>query len=666
MRNKVVAIAVAGALLPLPRAHAQDAATPEMVVTATRVEREVFDTPQAVTILDDQDIDEANTAATPDLFKYAPGVYMQKTNLGGGSPFVRGLTGKQVLILIDGVRLNNSYYRFGPHQYLNVVDPNAIERVEVVRGPTSVLYGSDALGGTVNLITKRRTDFAEKADTNGLLQGYYESASNGRAGRAQLEGNHGDLGWIAGITGKRYDDIEAGGDVGAQVPSAYDEIDGDLKLNYRLAAAREFIFAQQNTRQNDVPKTSEVTLGDKAKFNYEPQQRALTYVEYRDQSPGLFDSVRINASYNRQKEGEEIIRASTPTVETREITDVKTRGIFAQLGSRLSDSNRLTYGVEHYRDTFDTSKESVNLVTGIATAQTPGTPDGATYESTGVYLQDEFRLSTRADLIAGLRYSRFQADGAVAATSLSFDADDTSGSLNARYRLAPSLNLVGGIAQGFRAPNMEDFFGRVDFVSEIPNTGLQPEKSLAREIGLKYYADGTSAEIYYHDTDYEGFIDRVAVAPGVVQRQNVQDANIRGVEAGVSHRMATAWLASGTATWTHGEDTNSGAPLRRIPPLNGALRLRYDWSERLWGEFASVFADKQDRLAAGDRSDPRIPAGGTPGYGVFHFNLGWKPTRGHDLFATFENLGDKLYKTHGSGIYASGRSLNLTYRIALR
>ena len=453
--------------------------------------------------------------------------------------------------------------------------------------------------------------------------------------------------------------------MGEQVPSAYDEVDGDLKFNYRLAAGQEIIFAQQYTRQNDVPKTSEVTLGDKLKFSYEPQLRTLTYLEYRDMRPGLFDGMRFNISYNRQKEGEEIIRRSAPTIETREITDVRTLGAFTQLSNRVNEDHRLTYGLEHYRDTFDTNKLSANLATGIEAAQTPGTPDGATYRSTGIYVQDEIRLSARADLIAGLRHSRFQAEGSVVATPLSFDADNTSGSLNALYRLTPTLNLVGGVAQGFRAPNMEDFFGRVDFISEIPNTNLQPEESLTYEIGLKHYVDGSSAELYYYDSDYQGFIDRVSVSPGVVQRQNIQDANIHGIEGGFQHRFNRNWLVGSTVAWTRGEDSNTGQPLRRIPPLTGTLRLRYDVSARLWGEIATQYADKQDRLAPGDLTDPRIPTGGTPGYTVYHFNLGWKPARGHELLATLENLGDKLYKTHGSGIYAPGRSLNLTYRVSI-
>ncbi len=105
---------------------------PDTVVTATRTERSLFDVPQATSLVDEAEIDRSLESMTPDLFRYVPGVYIQKTNLAGGSPFIRGLTGKQVLILIDGVRLNNSFYRFGPHQYLNTIDPHIIQRIDGV------------------------------------------------------------------------------------------------------------------------------------------------------------------------------------------------------------------------------------------------------------------------------------------------------------------------------------------------------------------------------------------------------------------------------------------------------------------------------------------------------------------------------------------------------
>lgn len=654
----------------------QIADTSETTVTATRIERELFETPQAVTVIDDRAVEEANVSATPDLFRYAEGVYLQKTNLGGGSAFIRGLTGKQVLILIDGVRLNNSYYRFGPHQYLNTIDPNIIERIEVVRGSGSALYGSDALGGVINVITKRRTDFSKDLDLDALAAVTIDTATagerasdqktGGAALRFQSEGNRGELGWLGGISGKRYDDLHGGGDVGDQEPSGYDEFSADLKFNYAFGANAELIFAQQYLRQYDVPKTSEVTLDGKAKFNYEPQQHSLSYLEYRSKNLALFDQTKITLSYNRQIEGEEVIKIQP--IETREITDVATVGLGAQFTNQVHTAHRLTYGLSYYRDNFNTKKNQFDHATNAQTSLAPGTPDGAEYISLGAYVQDEVSLE-QSEIIVGLRYSRFDTEGRLdhpteGLQTLKLDTDKLTASLNGLYHLTPSVNLVGGVAQGFRAPNMEDFFGRVDFSSEIPNTRLEPEESLNWDIGLKYYRRHTTANIYYYLGDYDKLITRVEVSPGVEQRRNIDKARIQGLEGSLNHEFDRHWMLALNAAWTRGENKVSNEPLRRIPPLNGTFRLRYTARPALWYEAATLLAAKQDRLSPGDVRDKRIPEGGTPGYAIFNLKLGYQAGKQQQLLVTLENLGDRKYKTHGSGLYAAGRSLAISYRSA--
>ncbi len=670
--NKVVTVMVllCGSWAAEVSAQPGDAPAAEMVVTAARVERDVFATPQAVTLITDQEVEQANVTSTPDLFRYAEGVYMQKTNLGGGSPFMRGLTGKQVLILVDGVRLNNSYFRFGPHQYLNTVDPELIERIEVVRGPMSVLYGSDALGGTINIITRRPDPTLADGALDGLVHASYDTAVDGGSVRAQIGGRRGDAGFLAGITAKRLDDLKGGGSVGAQRPSGYDEWDADLQSDWRIDRRHSVRVALQHTDQDAVPKTSEVTLGSKLKYDYQPQERTLAYLEYSGKDLQLFDEVTARVSFSRQKEGEQIIARATPSQESAEVTDVATWGASLQLANRLGSRQRFTYGFEYYRDDYNTRKHLLDLGSGAVTPVAPGSPDGARYETLGLYLQDELRLSRKLDLTGGVRWSRIETDGQVGDQRLSLAVDQLTGSLNGLYRLAPHLNLVGGVAQGFRAPNMEDFFGRVDFYSEIPNTQLKPEESFSQEIGLKYYTRATTADLYLYQSDYDGLIERVTVGTRpdgqpIKQRRNIRNARIRGVEAGASHRISRHWLMAGTLMWTRGEDRDTGAPLRRIPPLNGTLRLRYDYNARLWTELGTVLAARQDRLSNGDIDDPRIPDGGTPGYAVYHIKAGWHPTRHQQWLVTLENLADKRYKTHGSGLYAPGRSLVVSYRLDL-
>lgn len=656
-----------------------DEKTPEMVITSTRIERDVFNTPQAITVINDAQIEEANVTATPDLFRNAEGVFIQKTNLGGGAPFIRGLTGKQVLILVDGIRLNNSFYRFGPHQYLNTIDPNSIERIEVVRGPSSVLYGSDAMGGVINIITKKRTDFLDPLAADGLVSATYDSATAGTSyadepggytTRLQGEGNWKDFGWLIGGSVKSYDDLEGGGDVGEQVPSGYRQYDADLKLNKQFEPGTELVLGFQYLRQLDVPKTSEVTLGGKIKFNYEPQERTSTYLEYHDSNLDWFDDFKLNVSYNSQQEGEEII--TRLPVETRELTDIGTLGTTLQLTNAFfEDRHRLSYGIESYHDDFDTRKKNIDLDTGRVTITKPGVPDGATYDNLGIFIQDEIKLGKRANVILGGRYSQFSAEVELdhpteGKKTLALETNQFTGSLQGLYSLTKEINLLAGVAQGFRAPNMEDFFGRVDFNTEIPNTSLKPEESVNYEVVLKFLNASTYADLHYFYADYDNLIDRVdtvdALGQPVKQRRNVNNAIIEGVEGGLRHQFTQSWRLYATLSWTQGRDGNK-IPLQRIPPLNGSLQLRYSYDPRLWIELDSFMAKKQDELSKGDKTDLRIPEGGTPSYVVFSLKSGFKRTRDELLSLTFENIFDEKYKTHGSGIYAAWRSVVASYAI---
>ena len=133
-----------------------------VVVSASRQQISALKTPYSVSVLQSKDIEKLASRATPDILSNIPGVFIQKTNLGGGSAFVRGLTGNQTLLIIDGIRFNNSTFRYGPNQYLNTIDPSIISKVELLKGSGSVQYGSDALTGVVNFFTLHPEFTAQK------------------------------------------------------------------------------------------------------------------------------------------------------------------------------------------------------------------------------------------------------------------------------------------------------------------------------------------------------------------------------------------------------------------------------------------------------------------------------------------------------------------------
>src|SRR3972149_3567297 len=178
----------------------------EIIVTATRSEQDIFKVPYSADIVTSKDIQERQLSRTlPESLKEIPGVMVQKTSFGQGSPYIRGFTGYDTLLLIDGIRLNNSVFRSGPNQYANTIDPLTIERMEVVKGPSSVLYGSDAIGGTVNAFT------VDPGPNKNRVFYRFSTAEESNTGRLQLSNNIGDLWAIAGGSLKDYGDLHAGG-----------------------------------------------------------------------------------------------------------------------------------------------------------------------------------------------------------------------------------------------------------------------------------------------------------------------------------------------------------------------------------------------------------------------------------------------------------------------
>jgi hemoglobin/transferrin/lactoferrin receptor protein len=202
-----------------PAAPPQDSPPPpkaqEVVITASPLNpKDVFDTPYAAEVITGQDIQTRRLSRTlPEALKEVPGVFAQKTGHGQGSPFIRGMTGYRNLLLIDGIRLNTSVQRSGPNQYWALVDSYLIDRLEVVGGPSSVLYGSDALGGTVVAYTREPPDFDEGLHGHVRTAGRWAEAEDSLILRQEMWGNSSDTALLLGATRKTFGDIEAGKEI---------------------------------------------------------------------------------------------------------------------------------------------------------------------------------------------------------------------------------------------------------------------------------------------------------------------------------------------------------------------------------------------------------------------------------------------------------------------
>jgi hemoglobin/transferrin/lactoferrin receptor protein len=662
--------------------HSPDPDVGTTIVTATRATRTTFESPFATDVIDAQEIERKGFRTVPQALRETPGVMVQETAFGQGSPYIRGFTGFRNLFLIDGIRLNNSVFRDGPNQYWNTVDPYSIERIEVVKGPTSVLYGSDAIGGTVNAITKLPYSYTSGFGAGGLLGYRGATAEHSNIGRAELSTTFGtETGVLTGLTGKRFGDVRGGEDVGTQEGTGYDEYDVDVKVEHFLSPTRRLIAAYQRVDQRDVPRTHRTTdaidwkglsPGTDLRRDLD-QERRLAYVQlHEEDADGA--GFTVSASYHAQAEERDRVRGSG----ARELQgfDVQTLGAFAHART-VSPIGRLTYGLELYHDDVD-SFSSTNTIQGPVA-------DDATYDLAGIFVQDEVQASERLSFVLGARWNWAMAESdkvrdpvSGLATSLDDSWSALVGSARLLFGVTEEVNLFGGVSQGFRAPNLSDLT-RFDSARsnefEIPSTDLDPEYFLSYELGVKLQRDGIGGELALFYTDITDAIVRFPtgnVNPDgdfEITKDNVGDGYVYGIELGGAARVRPHWQAFGGATWMEGKvDTfPTSAPviereyIDRLMPLT--LHAGLGWENEpgtRWAEFSSHYAAEADRLSTRDEGDTsRIPPGGTPSYLVFHVRGGMDLSERVRVTGAVENLLDEDYRIHGSGLNMPGRNFVL-------
>lgn len=696
VRRPLVVLLAAWPALGLSTEYGEAAVTAydleEIVVTASRRAESALAMPYTIHVRGMQELQQALQVRTvPDALRDLPGVMIQKTGHGQGSPYIRGFTGLRTLFLIDGIRLNNSTFREGPNQYWNTVDPLSAWRLEVVKGPTSVLYGSDAIGGTVNAISRSVRDLNPQGGLSSRLYMRGASAENSMVLRPEIAfaGERVDV--MAAVSYKKFGDLHGGRDIGTQPMTGYDEVDADLKLHYNLSDNQRLVAGLQRVDQDDawrVHKTvfakswEGATTGNELRRSLD-QQRTLVYLQYRaaDLSPAI-DELVLSLSQHLQDESRDRIRADG-RVDLQGV-DVRTTGLFGHV-VLPSVVGTWTAGAEYYRDAVNSWRQDFNADGTLRSVAIQGpVADDASYDSAAVFIQDQLPIGERSELILGLRHTRAGADARAVfdplsgeRVSISDDWSATTASARFRVRLdtAGRSALFGGVSQGFRAPNLSDLT-RFDTARsneiETPVPHLDAEKFLSFELGAKYAGERWTSQAAIWHTDIGDMIIRTptgAIIDGAneITKLNAGDGYVHGVELQLRFALSNGLSLFGNATWMNGEvDTYPTSepllarePLDRLMPLS--LNAGARWSppdSPWWIEGHLRFADPQETLSTRDASDTdRIPPGGTPGHSVLTLRGGWKLSEILDVSLALENVGDEDYRVHGSGLNEPGRNV---------
>ena len=643
----------------------------EVVISAQRKSTELLKVPYMVASAGKDYFRTYQPRTTPEALQGMAGVFVQKTNHGGGSPFVRGLTGNQVLMLVDGIRLNNSTFRYGPNQYLNTIDPYSIDRIEVAKGTGSVQYGSDAMGGVIQVFTKEPAFSVDGSRWNGSLTGKLASRAMEQTGRGEIQYSGKHFAAAAGVSIRNFGDLWGGDTTGKQSPSGYQEQALDLKLKFKLSKNTQLIAAHQLLRQTNVPVYHKIVLENYKINETDPQQRMLSYARFEvDGSSRLMKQLQITASWQHSIEGRNSLRNGSAVLR-REKDEVTTPGLTADLYSVFSKKWSANSGIELYRDKVRSLRKDITEGTGTVQELRGLYPHGAAYGNYSVYSLHHFEFN-RLGVEIGARFNVFDirlTDGSLGKVKVNPSA--LVGNAALIYDLNKHHKVFVSLSNGYRAPNIDDMgtLGIVDFRYEIPTAGLNPERSRTTELGYKFAAEKLSgaASVYY--MQLKDLITRVRVIGDsvngypVYRKENTEQGYIGGFEAGLTYRLIEKLTVSGNLAYNYGKNKTRNEPMRRIPPVHGSVMTVY--AHTTWQLSAEwLYAGKQDRLAQGDKDDNRIPEGGTPSFNLLNLYAGysWKIVQ---LRAGIQNIFNEDYRTHGSGINGAGRSVWLSVQCSL-
>ena len=651
-----------------------------IVITADRLAVNELKSAYSTKVIYDDEIIKQGFRTTVDAIASVSGVLLQKTAHGQGSPYIRGFTGFRNLFLIDGIRLNNSIFREGPNQYWNTVDPLSIGRFEVVKGPTSVAYGSDAIGGTVNAIT--RIQSIDDLNTETPVSLYYrgstaEQSHQIRAFYQQQIGS--DSAFTLGITGKSFGDLIAGRATNEQPNTGYDEYNIDSKWLHKLSDDWLLSGAYFKTKQNDVPRTHKTihaisyagtTIGEELKRDLD-QERELIYIKLSTPYLSQFaDAAEFTLSYQNQNENRDRLRTNNRS--DFQSTDVKTLGINSFFNKQFQ-ANNLIYGLEYYHDDVDSFSSKNDIQGPVA--------DDASYQWLGIYTQNKHTLNTKTDIDIGIRWNYM----AVNANKISNPVNgeilqlnnhwqNIIGNLRLNYQVTPEhKSIYIGLSQGFRAPNLSDLT-RFDSARsnefEIPALDLDSEHYIIFDSGLKFRSEKIDYDISLYYTDIKDQIQRVPTGNQnedgefEITKMNLGDGYAFGGELDINYRFneqltflaSMAYIKGKVDTYASSEQIISQEYLSRIMPTNARLAVNFIPESTNWWLNSEVIAfDKADRLSTRDSNDSqRIPPQGTPGYIVWNISSGYVFSPSLLLTVNLNNIFDKNYRTHGSGQNEAG------------
>lgn len=617
----------------------------QIVISVSKFEQSKRDIPQSIVSINAKEIALANPQTSADLLNNTGNVFIQKSQLGGGSPMIRGFSTNRLLITVDGVRMNNAIFRGGNLQNVISIDPLSIQNTEVTLGSGSVVYGSDAIGGVMSFYTKK-PELSYKDDM--LFQGNaltrYASANNEKTGHFDLNFGLKKWAFLTNVSYTDFDDLRMGSrgpddylrpefiirqngediivpnsEPQIQKPTAYSQLNLMQKVRYEPSDNLQFDLGLYFTTTSDYPRYDRLTRprGEtlrSAEWEYGPQQWFMSnfQITKTSSSSNLYNKIQSTIAYQNFKESRADRDFQSPLREVRE-ENVDVFSFNLDLEKRLSSKTTLFYGVEYLYNKVGSEGQEENIETNTFAQNVTRYPNGATWQSLAAYTSFKYKPNSKFVFQSGLRFNHVFANADFrennAFLNLPFnEAKINTGALTgtAGFAWTPSdmIQWKLNASTAFRAPNIDDI-GKV-FDSEpgsvvVPNNNLKAEYAYGGELGLRLNFD---EKVLLDLATYYTFLDNALIrrnfelngqteivydgeVSNIQAIQNASKAWIYGFEVGLEINFSKYLKMRSQYNIIGGTEDNNGieVPVRHVAPNFGRTHLIWQKGKLLFDAF---------------------------------------------------------------------------------
>jgi hemoglobin/transferrin/lactoferrin receptor protein len=697
----------------------------EIVVSANRWKEAKSLTPKNIVGIKSGFIQLNNPQTAGDILQQSGKVFLQKSQLGGGSPMIRGFATNRVLLNIDGVRMNNAIFRSGNIQNIISIDANAVENVEVILGSGTMIYGSDAIGGVMNFYTKS-PQFSKDKSIKGTVFSRWSSANNEKTNHIDFNLGFKNWAFLSSISYSDFDDLKMGkhgrdeylrtdyvvinnnkdiiienDNPLIQKYMGYNQINLIQKIAYKPNSNWNFKYNFQlsNTsnfnRYDRLLRRSNNGKLRSAEWYYGPQKWMLNHLNINNYlNKKWADKTSLNL-YHQQFEESRFDRNLNALNQNQTNEKVNVLGFNLDFSKQFFNQNKLYYGVEILNNKVNSFGNTFNINTLQNTEAASRYPNNATWQSLAFYLNYHYKLSEKTVLQAGTRYNHIKTSGTIDQSFFKFPFQDLNntfsawiGNLGVNHTITEKTQLYLDLSTSFRAPNIDDMgkiFESTPGYMTVPNANLSPEYLYNSEIGYRQKMNSFEIEcgVFYNylnhvlvkrDGTYNGSssLNFNGENLKIQSIQNGAFARIYGLTASANYQFLNHFKFSSNISYNKGTETldnGEEAPLRHAAPLFGNIILVFKknhFNANINYEFNGAIESKD--LAPSEIEKSYLYALDekglpfVPSFGILNLKTSYEFYKNITLNVGLENILDKRYRPYSSGITAPGRNLITSIR----